>query len=165
MSFCSLQHGRTALLHTVVAAVLAAGARPVVAHGGSLDALPAGAVGGAHLRQRPLLARARLLIGHGGLNTVLDAAAAGVPQLLLPLAFEQPSIAARARSVGIGTVLPPAARTPAALTAAVRAALADDEQRQRALALARLVPRSGAARAAELIERAARAERPVFRVA
>ena len=57
------------------------------------------------LRQRPqraVLERAAVCVTHGGLNTTLDSAAAGVPMLAMPLAFEQPGIAARIEAHGLG---------------------------------------------------------------
>jgi zeaxanthin glucosyltransferase len=55
--------------------------------------------------QRAVLAHASALVGHGGMNTVMDAIGAGVPAVLVPLAFEQAAIAARLERAGAGVVV------------------------------------------------------------
>jgi zeaxanthin glucosyltransferase len=52
--------------------------------------------------QQAVLARADLCITHAGLNTVLDALVAGVPLLALPIAFDQPGVAARIITIRSG---------------------------------------------------------------
>ncbi|MEO3956543.1 nucleotide disphospho-sugar-binding domain-containing protein, partial [Chromobacterium piscinae] len=52
--------------------------------------------------QRAALAQADVAITHGGLNTVLDAVAQSTPLLAIPLAFDQPGIAARLAHHGLG---------------------------------------------------------------
>ena len=45
--------------------------------------------------QLELLKRASVCITHGGLNTVLESLARGVPQVAIPVAYDQPGVAAR----------------------------------------------------------------------
>ena len=45
--------------------------------------------------QLDLLKRASVCITHAGLNTVLESLAQGVPQVAIPVAFDQPGVAAR----------------------------------------------------------------------
>jgi zeaxanthin glucosyltransferase len=45
--------------------------------------------------QLELLKHASVCITHGGLNTVLECLAQGVPQVAIPVAFDQPGVAAR----------------------------------------------------------------------
>ena len=45
--------------------------------------------------QLELLKRASVCITHGGLNTVLESLAQGVPQVAIPVSYDQPGIAAR----------------------------------------------------------------------
>jgi UDP:flavonoid glycosyltransferase YjiC (YdhE family) len=54
-----------------------------------------------------LLPRARAIVHHGGAGTTSQALAAGIPQLLTPMAYDQPDHAARVRSLGVGDYLPP----------------------------------------------------------
>jgi UDP:flavonoid glycosyltransferase YjiC (YdhE family) len=55
-----------------------------------------------------LLPRAAALVHHGGIGTASQALAAGVPQLVMPMAHDQPDNAARLRRLGVATSLPPA---------------------------------------------------------
>jgi zeaxanthin glucosyltransferase len=57
--------------------------------------------------QLEVLERARVCITHAGLNTVLESLTCGVPQVAVPVTFDQPSIAARiaARKTGVTTEL------------------------------------------------------------
>lgn len=75
---------------------------------------------------RPLLAGAALAVSPGGGGFVAKAAAAGVPQVVVPLAGDQREAAARLRDVGAGRVVRPGRCTPRALRWAVVRALADE---------------------------------------
>jgi rhamnosyltransferase subunit B len=56
---------------------------------------------------RLLLPRAAALLHHGGIGTTAEALRAGVPQLVLPWAFDQFDNAQRVRALGVGLSLPP----------------------------------------------------------
>nr|MBA2813956.1 hypothetical protein [Candidatus Pantoea persica] len=79
-----LQGGRYDLFETLAKACRELDAELLIAYFGGLSDFQA----------RKLL-RAGAAITHGGLNTVLDAIASGTPLLAIPLAFNQPGIAAR----------------------------------------------------------------------
>lgn len=68
-----------------------------------------------------VLPRCAALIHHGGVGTVSQAFAAGAPQVVVPMAFDQFDHAARVRRLGCGT------SAPRALFTARRAAAALDE--------------------------------------
>ncbi|MEX1178361.1 MAG: nucleotide disphospho-sugar-binding domain-containing protein [Nitriliruptor sp.] len=74
---------------------------------------------------RPLLAQAALAISPAGGGFLTKAAAAGVPQVVVPLAGDQREAAARLRDIGAGRVLAPARCSPRALRWAVVRSLAD----------------------------------------
>jgi zeaxanthin glucosyltransferase len=83
----------------------------VIAHGGGVDAATLRRLSGtalvvAYAPQCQVIARAALVITHAGLNTVLDALSYGVPMVAIPIAFEQPAIAARIRWAGVGEMIP-----------------------------------------------------------
>lgn len=59
-----------------------------------------------------LLPRTAALVHHGGIGTLSQALAAGVPQLIMPMAYDQPDNAARIRSLGVGDWLKPVAYCP-----------------------------------------------------
>jgi UDP:flavonoid glycosyltransferase YjiC (YdhE family) len=82
------------------------------------DQLPASLPGGvAHFDYVPLsrvLPRAAALVSHGGIGTLSQALAAGIPQLVMPLAFDQFDNAARLVRLGVAaTLLPRHFRGPA----------------------------------------------------
>lgn len=61
-----------------------------------------------------LLPRVAALVHHGGIGTLAEAMAAGIPQLVMPMAFDQPDNAARLKRLGVGDWLKPRAfRGPA----------------------------------------------------
>jgi rhamnosyltransferase subunit B len=79
------------------------------------DHLPEGVVHCDYLPFSTVLPRAAAIVHHGGIGTAAQGMAAGVPQLVVPRAFDQPDNGARLERLGIGTSLPPARyRTQAA---------------------------------------------------
>ncbi len=54
-----------------------------------------------------VLPRAAAFVHHGGIGTVAQGLAAGVPQLVIPLAHDQPDNAVRVRRLGVGYLLLP----------------------------------------------------------
>jgi zeaxanthin glucosyltransferase len=160
VSFGTLQGGRTGLLRAIAVACAGAGLRPLIAHGGRLDQtaqalFPPGTMLRDFVPQRAILPSAAVAITHGGLNTVLDSLAAGVPLVVVPLAFEQAAIARRVAWAGCGIVVRP--RGGAAMAAAMAQALAqlraDPAYARRAAAFSREIAGSpGAPAAASVIE-------------
>lgn len=66
--------------------------------------------GVAHADYAPfslVLPRAAAVIHHGGIGTTAQALTAGVPQLVMPLAFDQPDNARRLERLGVARSLPP----------------------------------------------------------
>lgn len=107
--YCSLgtlQDHRVGVFQKIAEACRDLGLRLVIAHGGGLADLAGGLPGEVVvLRQAPqraILPKAVLTICHAGFNTVMDSLSFGVPILALPLAFEQPAIAARIARSGAG---------------------------------------------------------------
>jgi len=56
-----------------------------------------------------LLPRSSALVHHGGIGTLSQAMGAGIPQLIMPMAYDQPDNAARIRKLGVGDWLKPKA--------------------------------------------------------
>lgn len=54
-----------------------------------------------------LLPRSVALVHHGGVGTLAQGLAAGVPQLLMPMAYDQPDNAARLHRIGVGDAISP----------------------------------------------------------
>ena len=159
--FCSLgtlQGARFPIFRTAAQACDDLDLSLVVAHGGRLSPRQIAGLPGrprveAYVPQRALMERAAAVITHGGLNTVLDALAAGVPLIVVPLAFEQGAIAARVVRCGAGMAIAPRRLTPVRVAAALTALRLDPAFRGRAAVLRNEIARAGGVRrACDLIE-------------
>jgi len=90
----------------------------------------------------------------GGLGATEAALRAGVPQVIVPRAFDQPWHAARVCALGLGTSVPWARRTVARLEEALQHVLRDAATADRARTMSdKLAREDGPRRAAERIER------------
>jgi UDP:flavonoid glycosyltransferase YjiC (YdhE family) len=69
---------------------------------------------------RHLLPVCAAVVHHGGIGTTAAALAAGTPQLVLPLAWDQPDNARRVESLGVGLRLGPRRRTAKHLAQALQ---------------------------------------------
>ncbi|GGM06991.1 glycosyltransferase [Pseudomonas asuensis] len=103
--------------------------------------------------QRATLARADAVITHAGLNTVLDALEAGTPMLALPIAFDQPGVAARIEHAGVGLRLSPRRLTPSKLASSLQRLLTEPHFRMKAQDFQpRVQTAGGVQKAANIIE-------------
>ncbi|HEX2546008.1 MAG TPA: glycosyltransferase [Ramlibacter sp.] len=170
-SLGTLQGGRLPLLRRIAQACRAEGVAVLVAHCDQLDATQAASLTRAGATwvtgfapQQEAIARADVVITHAGLNTVMDALHAGKPMLMLPIAFDQPGVAARVVHAGAGLRVMPAFATVATLRAALRQLLADPGFALHARALGMHVREAGGVRhAADIVETAVRTGRSVLR--
>jgi UDP:flavonoid glycosyltransferase YjiC (YdhE family) len=104
-----------------------------------------------------------MVITHAGLNTVLDSLAAGVPAVAIPIAFEQPAIAARVAFRGSGEVVPLARAKAAVIRAAATRVLGNSAYGRAAQQIKEEIARAGGVkRAAEVVEQAFRTGAPVY---
>jgi zeaxanthin glucosyltransferase len=100
-SMGTIMNGRTDVFRTIATGVANhRGTQLVLSIGDRLDPKEIGPVAGNAIivneaPQLELLKRASVCITHAGLNPVLESLAQGVPQLAIPVTFEQPGIAAR----------------------------------------------------------------------
>ncbi|MBA1273720.1 glycosyltransferase [Stutzerimonas azotifigens] len=170
-SFGTLQGYRFGLFQRIARACRELDVQLLVAHCGGLDhrqeqrLQKAGATWVTDFApQRSVLANAQAVVTHAGLNTVLDALEAGVPVLALPIAFDQPGVAARVEYAGVGLRLNHRIARSSDICNALLRLLSEPAFHERASALGREVRVSGgAARAAYLIETAVRRNRPLTR--
>ncbi|MBU2373763.1 MAG: glycosyltransferase [Gammaproteobacteria bacterium] len=169
-SLGTLQGDRFGLFGRIAAACRELDLQLLIAHCGRLDAsqerrlLKAGASWVTDFApQRAMLARADAVITHAGLNTVLDALEAGVPSLALPIAFDQPGVAARVVHAGVGLKLDPRLASRRRIVQGLRRLLREPGFAERATELgAEVRTAGGAPRAAQLIEAALDAEAPAL---
>jgi UDP:flavonoid glycosyltransferase YjiC (YdhE family) len=105
---------------------------------------------------RALLPLCAAIVHHGGIGTTAAALSAGIPQLVLPLAWDQPDNAARVRALGAGTSLPPKRRSPEHMANAVSRLMTEETRRQcRALARRSHAEPDGLQAAANIVEQLA----------
>jgi UDP:flavonoid glycosyltransferase YjiC (YdhE family) len=90
----ALQLGRRALLLT--------------RYPGQLPALPSGTHYEPYVPFSAVLPRCAALVHHGGIGTLAQALAAGIPQLTMPMGFDQPDNATRLVRLGVGRWVLPA---------------------------------------------------------
>ena len=163
-SLGTLQGGRFGLFKRIARACRALDAQLLLAHCNCLYAVQAEALGRAGATwvtgfapQRAALARADVVISHAGLNTALDALAAGKPVLALPIAFDQPGVAARLVHAGAGLRLLPALASATRIEKNLRRLLDEPGFAQCARLLgADVAVSGGVSRAVEIIEAALR---------
>jgi UDP:flavonoid glycosyltransferase YjiC (YdhE family) len=116
--------------------------------------LPAGIRAFQYLPYSRVFPRAAVIVHQAGVGTLAQALAAGRPQLIVPVAFDQPDNARRAQHLGVAGVLRFKQVKAERLAAGLRPLLEDDGYAQRATALAAtLAGENGAVTAADHIER------------
>lgn len=172
-SLGTLQGQRFGLFRRIAKACRARGAQLLVAHCGGLNGRQAQALQHAGATwvcafapQEAVLARADAVVSHAGLNTVMDAIAAHTPILALPIAFDQPGVAARVCHAGVGLRASPRFASAAALGRQLGRLLEEPGFRERSAQLAHSVQGAGgAARAACIVEKALRLKAPAESVA
>lgn len=169
-SLGTLQGQRLPIFRRIARACARRDAQLVIAHCGGLDLAQAASLAAPDavhvfdsVPQRAMLARADAVVSHAGLNTVLDACVAATPVLALPIAFDQPGVAARVVHAGIGLKASARLATPGQLGMRLARLLEEPAFGQRARALGESVSAAGgAARAAEIIEAVATTAQPVL---
>ena len=107
-----------------------------------------------------LLPHCAAVVHHGGIGTAAQALAAGIPQLAVPMAHDQPDNAARLKRLGVAEVLP--ARRFCAARAAVALKIAMDESHRAACMSIknRMATENPLAKTAEIIEATFAQEHP-----
>ncbi|WP_318374199.1 glycosyltransferase [Enterobacter sp.] len=167
-SLGTLQGHRYRLFRTIARACRQLNVRLLIAHCGGLNEAQEarlrryGAEVTDFANQSAVLRQAQAVITHGGLNTVMDAIESATPILTIPLAFDQPGVAARVVYCGIGRR---ASRftTVNALAKNLNALLNDARYRQQLrLMQTQLAGAGGATSAAEIVEQALNSRHPIL---
>jgi zeaxanthin glucosyltransferase len=135
-------------------------AQVVISLGGRLDPemftdLPGNPLVTRYAPQLELLKRASIVITHGGSNTVFEALMEGKPMVAIPLALDQPAVAARLARLGIAEVLPVMRLSSRTIRKAVLRLLHDPRYHEAALRMqSKIRSLQGLERAVDIIERA-----------
>jgi MGT family glycosyltransferase len=161
-SLGTLQGHRFDLFKRIAKACRQLDVQLLAAHCGGLDARQCAQLEGlgatwvcAFAPQEAALARADAVVSHAGLNTVLDAVANHTPILALPIAFDQPGVAARIRHAGVGLSASPRFTGASGIASRLRRLLDEPGFKERCAPLAEGVKSAGGtARAADIVEAA-----------
>ena len=154
----TLQGSRVNIFEKVAEACARLDLRLLITQGGLGDIRRAAKLPGDPLvydwvpQEAVLAQHADMVVCHGGINTVLEPLAAALPMVVMPLAFEQPAIAARLEHAGVARVL--SRRSSAGkLANAIAEVRARPSFRERARAAQQeMRDAGGVSRAADLIE-------------
>jgi MGT family glycosyltransferase len=144
-------------------------AQLVIALGGGstpevLPPLPGSPIVVENAPQLDLLQRATLTITHAGMNTTLESLSQGVPMVAIPIANDQPGVAARIAWTGTGEVVSLKGLSVAKLRRAIQTVLTENSYRQNALRLQAAIQKAGGVkRAAEIVEQGVATGQPVLR--
>jgi len=113
--------------------------------------------------QLDLLKKTALTITHAGLNTTLECLNNGVPMVAIPIANDQPGVAARIAWAGVGEVIPISKLNAEKLKTAVEKVLTNESYKNNALRLQEAIKNSGGvSKAADIIEQVAATKKPVL---
>jgi len=82
-----------------------------------------------------LLPKAAAFVHHGGIGSTSQALAAGIPQLIMPLAHDQPDNADRARKLGVALVLSPQDYKANSVAAVLKELMENPAYKSQALAI------------------------------
>ncbi|MFN9713745.1 MAG: glycosyltransferase [Planctomycetota bacterium] len=101
-----------------------------------------------------MLQRCSSIVHHGGIGTTSQGMMAGIPQLIMPMAYDQFDNAERLVELGVGTAVPVHAFQPARVTRALHALLANPDTIAKCQTVAkRLNNTKGLERSADAVER------------
>lgn len=127
-------------------------------HQEQVPALPASVRHFAYVPLDLLLPRAAAFVHHGGIGSTSQGLAAGIPQLIMPLAHDQFDNAERVRKLGTGRWLPVAKFKGPQVTRELKTLLADQAMAAKCKAVARQMQgRQGISLAADAVEAFAKA--------
>ncbi|NEQ35486.1 MAG: glycosyltransferase [Okeania sp. SIO3I5] len=156
------------VFYKIAAACEGLDAQLVISLGGSttlesLPNLPGNPLVVKYAPQLELLQKAALTITHAGMNTTLESLNNGVPMVAIPIAFDQPGVAARIAWSGVGEIIPLKRLTVPRLRRAISKVLTQPSYKQNALRLQEAINRAGGVtRAADIIERGVSTGKPVL---
>ena len=160
-SMGTLMNGRADVFRTIVAGVAKhKGTQLVLSIGDQLDPKQIGPVPGNAIivNQTPqleLLKRTSVCITHAGLNTVLESLAQGVPQVAIPITFDQPGVAARIAAKKTGVTMPFEKLTSERLSTLLGEVLNNGVYRENACKFQEVIAKTnGPSMAADLVEQA-----------
>jgi zeaxanthin glucosyltransferase len=158
-SMGTILNGQAEIFRTIAAGVAKhKGVQLVLSIGDQLEPeqigpVPSNAIIVKRAPQLELLKLASVCITHSGLNTVLESLAQGVPQVAIPVAFDQPGIAARIAHHKTGVVTSPEKLTASHLSTLLGEVLSVPIYRENAGRIQKgIIKVNGLSAAADVIE-------------
>ena len=157
-SLGTTRNSQADVLRLIAEACKEIGAQLVISLGGRFDSAVFGSWSGDPIvvefaPQLEILKRASLVITHAGPNTVFETLIEGKPMVAVPIAHDQPAIAARLARLGVAEVLPIMRLSAEMIREAVVKVLMNESYRRAAEEMQKeLECLKGVQRAAEIIE-------------
>lgn len=167
-SMGTIQNRLIGVFQQIAEACLGLDAQLVISLGGSAKPESLPKLAGSPLvveyaPQLELLQKATLTITHGGMNTTLECLSNGVPMVAIPIANDQPGIAARVVWAGCGEALPIKSVNVPRLGTVIKKVLTEDSYKQNAVRLQEAIRRAGGvSRAIDIVEQAISTGKPVL---
>jgi len=166
-SMGTILNGRVDVFRTIVAALAKhKGLQLVLSVGDQVDPkkigpVPNNAIIVKKAPQLELLKQASVCITHAGLNTVLESLAQGVPQVAIPVTYDQPGVAARIANKQTGVVTSLDKLTADHLSALLNEVLSNGTYRDNARSLQKAIAEAnGLAVATDLVEQSLGVRKP-----
>ncbi|MBC6430887.1 glycosyltransferase [Nostoc sp. HG1] len=129
----------------------------------SLGSLPGNPLVVGYAPQLELLQKATLTITHAGMNTTLESLKNGVPMVAIPVANDQPGVAARVAWAGAGEVVPLSRVNVPKLRTAIQKVLTEDSYKKNAVRLQEAIQKAGGiSRAIDIVEQVVATAKPVL---
>src|SRR5262249_42115727 len=167
-SMGTILNGQADVFRTIVAAVAKnKNLQLVLSIGDQIDpkqigSVPNNAIVVTRAPQLELLKQATVCVTHAGLNTVLESLVQGVPQVGIPITYDQPGVAARIAHKRTGVVTSLDKLTADHLTFLLNEVLAKPTYRENALRMQRAIAKAnGLSLAADVIEESLGARKKV----
>ncbi|MBE9240460.1 glycosyltransferase [Synechocystis salina] len=156
-SLGTIQNQLVGTFKTIAEACVGLDAQLAISLGGadleSMPVLPGNPLVVNYAPQLELLQRTALTITHAGLNTTLECLNNAVPMVAIPIANDQPAVAARIAWAGVGEFIPLSKLNVNNLRTALEKVLTEDSYKRKALQLQQAIKTAGGVtKAADIIE-------------
>ncbi len=167
-SLGTIQNRRIGVFQQITEACAGLDAQLLISLGGSakpesLPKLAGSPIVVEYAPQLELLQKTTLTITHGGMNTTLESLNNGVPMVAIPIANDQPGVAARVVWAGCGEAIPVKNVNVSRLRTAIQKVLREDSYKQNALRLQEAIRRArGVSRAVDIVEEIVSTGKPVL---
>ena len=159
-SMGTLQNRLEYIYRIIASACVDLDAQLIISLGGALEpeklqTLPGNPLVIKYAPQLELLKKATLVITHAGMNTTLESLSNGVPMVAIPIAADQPGVAARIAWTGVGEFVPLSRLSVPRLQKTIKQVLTKKFYKQNAKSLQQAIYRAGGVyRAVDIIEQA-----------